>query len=382
MKRIRHWGFRAVLVLAVFLCGLAPRVAAQSSSGIHGRILDREGKPWADLVIQAVTEQGQKRETKTDKHGEYSFHALMNGKYELNVMIANQAQPYEVGVYVATNEDKAVDLDFKEIAAKLLGANAEAAKKLDEEKQKFTNMKKSFDSGVVQLDLAHSLRDSLAKTPAADRDKVKQQLSDASKEAVADFEGARKAAPEKDPNLSTILARLAEAYDISGRTDDAILAYQEATKIKEVGAYYINLGNLQARAGKVEDARTAYMKSIDLDPASAAQAWRNFGFALYNANRLSDAVEPLQKAVALDAKNPQAWYCLGASLLNSMKTKMVGDTMQVELAPGTVEAYQKAVELDPNGPFGQLAKQGLEAIEQMAPGIQTKYGKTPPKKKP
>ena len=42
------------------------------------------------------------------------------------------------------------------------------------------------------------------------------------------------------------------------------------------------------------------------------------------------------------------------------------------LAPGTVEAYQKAIELDPNGPYGAQAKQGLESLEAMGVGIQTK----------
>jgi hypothetical protein len=37
-----------------------------------------------------------------------------------------------------------------------------------------------------------------------------------------------------------------------------------------------------------------------------------------------------------------------------------------------VEAYQKAVELDPKGPYGEQAKQGLDALAQIAPGIDTK----------
>jgi hypothetical protein len=44
----------------------------------------------------------------------------------------------------------------------------------------------------------------------------------------------------------------------------------------------------------------------------------------------------------------------------------------VQFAPGTIEAYQKAVELDPTGTWGQQAKQGLEQLQLMAPGIDTK----------
>jgi Flp pilus assembly protein TadD len=93
---------------------------------------------------------------------------------------------------------------------------------------------------------------------------------------------------------------------------------------------------------------------------------------LYNANRLGDAVEPFQKSAELDPKNPQTWYLLGASLVYKMTTKKVGDREEVRFAPGTIEAYQKAVELDPNGTWGQQAKQGLEQLQLMAPGIETK----------
>jgi Flp pilus assembly protein TadD len=93
---------------------------------------------------------------------------------------------------------------------------------------------------------------------------------------------------------------------------------------------------------------------------------------LYNANRGGDAIEPLQKSAELDPKNAQTWYLLGACLVYRMTVKKVGDKDVPEFAPGTIEAYQKAVELDPDGPFGKQAKEGLEQLQQMAPGIDIK----------
>src|SRR5206468_4021801 len=147
---------------------------------------------------------------------------------------------------------------------------------------------------------------------------------------------------------------------------------QEKQVKADLPGYYNNLGNVLARAGKIEEAKAAYTKSAELDPPNAATAWRNFGISLYNANRLGDAVEPLQKSADLEPKNPQTWYLLGASLVYKMTTKKVGDKEVVQFAPGTIEAYQKAVELDPNGTWGQQAKQGLEQLQLMAPGIDTK----------
>ena len=88
--------------------------------------------------------------------------------------------------------------------------------------------------------------------------------------------------------------------------------------------------------------------------------------------RAGDAVEPLQKSAQLDPNNAQTWYLLGASLVYKMTTKRVGDKDEVVLAPGTVEAYQKAVELDPSGPWGAQAKEGLVQLQAIAPGINIK----------
>ena len=47
------------------------------------------------------------------------------------------------------------------------------------------------------------------------------------------------------------------------------------------------------------------------------------------------------------------------------------------IQPGTIEAYQKAIDLDPNGPIGAQAKQGLESLQAMGVGITTKVGEAP-----
>ncbi len=54
-----------------------------------------------------------------------------------------------------------------------------------------------------------------------------------------------------------------------------------------------------------------------------------------------------------------------------MGFKKVGDKDVPDVQPGTVEAYQHAIDLDPNGPWGTQAKQGLDMLNQIAPGIAT-----------
>jgi tetratricopeptide (TPR) repeat protein len=363
------------IIFAAALSGvLVPRAAAQEGV-VQGQILDVTGKPWVDLGIQAVSEQGAKSDTKTDKDGNFVIRGLRTGMYSVFVQLPAPNKPYEVKVRVSGADTPKVNLNFKDIVGKQGAEAAEAQKKQEEDKQKFQGLKAHFEAGVGFLNQAGQAKADLAKAPADQRDAKRQEVKDLSARAVTELEAAKAAAAEKDPNLNLILARLGDAYDAAGRPDDAANAYKQAIEQKPSAAYYNNLGGILGRAGKIEDAMAAFQKSAELDPQNAAQAYRNGGITLYNVGKMKEAVEPLKKATELDPKNAQAWYLLGAALVGSMDYKKVGDKMEVIVQPGTVEAYQKAVELDPNGTYGQQAKQGLEALQQIAPGIDTKVKK-------
>ena len=375
MKRYASSWLFSVCSVALLLAVLAPRAAAQGDGSVRGQILDVTGKPWADMGMQLVSDQGAKQETKTDKSGNYSFRGLKPGIYSVFVILPAPNKPFESKVQVQSGEVKA-DINFKDVIAKQGSAAAEQAKKQEEEKAKFEGMKQHFTAGTALLDQERKAKEDAGKAPADQRDAAKAKVTDLSNQAAAEVTAAQKAATEKDSNQHIIWAKLAETYDLAGRNDDAINAYQQAIAAKpDVPGYHNNLGNVQARSGKVDDARASYTKSAELDPANAATAWRNFGISLYNAGRLKEAVEPLKKTSELDSKNPQVWYLLGAALVGSMETKKSGDKLEFIIQPGTVEAYQKAVELDPNGgpnSYGAQAKLGLEALQQIQPGIDTK----------
>jgi tetratricopeptide (TPR) repeat protein len=375
MKRfLKSWTLAAMLLTALASV-LAPRAAAQTGT-ISGTILDVSGKPWADVGIRAVSDQGAKQETKTDSAGKFSLPNMRSGIYTVYIVFPppnDKQQPYEVKLRVQSGEEAKADVNFKEVVEKQGAAAQEQVKKNEEAKSKLEGLKAHFNAGNALIDQEKQAKADLQKAPPDQRDALKKKLTDLSDQAANEFREASKNLGEKDLNAHLVWFKLGEAYDTAGRNDDAAQAYQQAIAAKpDVPGYYNNLGNVLARAGKIEEAKAAYTKSAELDPPNAATAWRNFGISLYNANRLADAIEPLQKATELDPKNAQAWYLLGASLLMKMTTKKVGDKEEVQLAPGTVEAYQKAEELDPNGPWGQQAKQGLTDLKALGAGIDTK----------
>ena len=365
----------AILVAALALAS-APRASAQTGT-ITGQILDINAKPWVGLTLQATSEQGAKSTAKTDNDGKYSITGLRPGVYLVTIAAFpppnEKQQPYDVTkVRVEGGGEAKADASFKDILAKQPAA-AEQAKKAEEAKAKMEGLKAHFNAGNAILEQEKAAKTELQNAKPDQRDAAKQKLMDLSDQAVKEYKAAQESAGEKDTNQPMLWAKVAEAYDTAGRNEEAAQAYQQAIAGKpDVAGYYNNLGNVLARAGKIEEAKAAYSKSAELDPPNAATAWRNFGISLYNANRLADAIEPLQKSTELDPKNAQAWYLLGASLLMKMTTKKVGDREEVQLAPGTVEAYQKAEELDPSGPWGAQAKQGLTDLKALGAGIDTK----------
>jgi tetratricopeptide (TPR) repeat protein len=370
----------AILALGMLGC-FATRAAAQEGK-MTGTIIDFDGNPWANLPVKIKSEQGATTESKTDAAGKLSFTGLKNGKFTFTVQPPQMQTPFEVPVEVRGADTPPVNLNFKEILEK---QNPEAAAKYKQqqvEQKKFQGMKEQFAKGVALLEQERAAKAELAKAPADQKDAAKAKVADLSNQTVATFQDGLKAAPEKDPNIHLFWARMGEAYDLAGRNDEAINAYQQAIAAKpDNPSYYNNLGNILGRTGKIDEARAAYAKCAELDPPNAAMAWRNFGISLYQAQRMVEAIEPLKKATELDPKNAQAWYLLGACMVADPSIyKTVGSKIEVTPRPGTIEAYQKAIDLDPNGPWGTQAKQGLEQLQQLTGGIETKVGNK--KKKP
>ena len=368
----------AVLAVALALVAVSawrgPGAAAQAFGAISGEVRDPDGKPFPDLVIIIKNmEMGQTFDVKTDSKGKFTQTGLRSGIYLVSVKFKDQIV-YEMNVRVQSGEEASANINFKELKEKQGAAALEGQKKQEVEQKKFETLKAHFDAGRTALDQFREVRGEMQRAPADQRAAMQQKLQELSTTAISELQAAERAAGTTDQNRHIVLAKLGDAYGAAERHEEAAAAYQKAIELKpDEATYYNNMGNSLAKVGKIPEAMAAYEKSATLDPANAANAWRNAGIVLYNANRMKDAIEPLHKALQLDPKSAQAWYLLGAALVNTMGFKQEGDKVIPILQPGTIEAYQKAIELDPNGPYGLQAKQGLEALEQMGiSGIQTK----------
>ena len=118
----------------------------------------------------------------------------------------------------------------------------------------------------------------------------------------------------------------------------------------------------------------AYEEAAKVDPTQAATAYFNEGAVYTNAGRVDDANAAFDKCITTDPTRAEAYYQKGVNLLG--KATLKGD--KTIAPPGTAEAFQKYLEVAPNGPNAQSAKDLLTSIGS---SVETSYGKKKTTKK-
>jgi tetratricopeptide (TPR) repeat protein len=364
--------------------GQAQGQAAPSSAParVSGEMKDVSGNLSPNVTVTFTnTTTKQTYDAVTDARGRFTRGGVPAGNYSVTFTF-NRQVVYETVLVLSGGQDAMLNVNFKELQAKEGQDAEEAAKKAAEGRAKFTEMKARFDAGNAALDAAKATKAQMDKMPRADRASLQPQVAASTGTAITEFNAALGTLGPTDSNRGLVLARLGEAYEITEKYAEAASTYQLAVAAKPDPASYNNLGNSLARTGKVDDALVAYQKAIELDPTNTAMYWRNFSVGLYNSNRIKESLEPLKKATQADPKNAQAWYLLGAALVYTMEYKQEGDKTIPIMQEGTIEAYQKAIELDPGGPYAAQAKDGLEALQAMGVGISNKVNQRAPAKPP
>jgi tetratricopeptide (TPR) repeat protein len=189
-----------------------------------------------------------------------------------------------------------------------------------------------------------------------------------------------------DPNQHVVWGNLAEVYSEIAKTKtgaekEAALAssyenYKKAIALAPQDAnYYNNYALALARGNKIPEMQEALGKAVELDPAGAGRYNYNMGAILTNMGQTDAACTAFQKAIAADPAYADAHYQMGICLTGKATAKPDGSLVFPE---GTAQAFQKYLELKPDGPFAESAK-GM--LQTMGSKVETTYT-APGAKKP
>jgi tetratricopeptide (TPR) repeat protein len=142
-----------------------------------------------------------------------------------------------------------------------------------------------------------------------------------------------------------------------------------------MAAYYNNLAEVYSKSAKIDDAVTNYGKAAQLDPTHAVTYLFNEGAVLTNAGKPDEAIVAFDKVIAADPTKADAYYWKGINLIGK---ETIGKDGKATAPDGTAEAFQKYLELQPDGKFAQPAKDMLASI---GASVETGFGKKKPVKK-
>lgn len=345
------------LVLIFVLGLLAPltvqRVFAQTGS-MEGEVKGYDGQPLVGVMIMIDRKDiKQHFQVKTDKKGHYFHAGLPVSFYRVSVNQDGKEVFYLDNIKVPLADTVKADINLKAEQEKSAGqprqmteAEKEARAKQEEELKKHESMKGLFEQGRL-----------LSTEKRYD-------------EAIEAF----KKAAEMDPSQHVVFSNMAESYKQLKKYDDAIENYNKALAVlaakpnPEIEAsYHMNLGIIYGMAGKMTEASAEMQKSAELAPTNASKAYYNLGAMLVNSGKSADAVAAFKKAVEADPKNADAQYQLGISLVGMATFTPEGKTIPAE---GTIEAFQKYLELAPEGKFAASAK---DMIATLSATVETKY---------
>jgi tetratricopeptide (TPR) repeat protein len=379
----KHFALLLLVILAAGLC-VTP-VFAQTGT-VKGVCKDSDGNPVVGgVLVWTNQDNGQKYTLKTNKHGEYFSLGVTPGKY--NIVLyktpddqkANKEMDKVNGFQVKLDENN-LDFDVKKEQAeqaKGIGLTPEQLKQMQEAKAKQEKEVNTVKS------LNQKLSDAKTAADSGDYDT-----------AIADLTAAN----QVDPSRDLIWYKLGDYYRMSAlkqsdpaekqkRYESAIDDYQKAIELKQktpdkdptaqgknLAAYYNNLGEAYAKANKLDDAIKSYDSAAKADPASAGNYYFNEGAVLTNAGKIDDAIAAFDKCIAADPNHAEAYYQKGVNLMG--KATLKGD--KTIPAPGTVEAFQKYLEMAPNGPNAQTAKDMLASLGST---VETTFGKKKAAKK-
>jgi len=360
--RLKTGAMAFVFILLSAISGMA------QTATIKGTVKDTSG-PMQGLAVQLKdSETGRKYNLKTDKKGEFFSIGISPGKYDVSVSKDGK-------VVYTTKFQVSLNLDVNQLDIDLTPAPAgqEAAQQAPPQGQQPTQQPKLTEEQKKQIEEINKKNAEIQKENA----KI-GNLNNLLKEAQADmtaknYDGAvtvmEQAAQADNGQHDQVYGVLGDAYLGAKKYPEAITAYNKAIELgaaqtrpnakQMIASYYNNIGQAYARTNKIPESIDAYNKAAEADPTRASQFYYNEGAVLTNTGKVDDANTAFTKAIQADPNHADAYY---QRAINSLQKATVDKQGKMTAPPGTVDDFNKYLELQPSGPYAEGAKQMLDSL--------------------
>ena len=337
---------RTCIYAALVLTLLATSAMAQTGS-LRGKVINHDGQGLRDAMvyIERIGVRGNYK-VKTNKRGNYFHAGLPLGNYNVRLEIDGK-QVYSVGGYpLKLGDDKPLDFDLREIQREA-AANQAAGGPTKEQL-----------AGMSDAQRKEYERQLKAREQQISKNKKLNEAFNAAMEAkrLKDFDAAVQ--QFKVEALSgMVTTKVGDAREAVG--EEAIAAYRRAISIEPDPAYHNNLGLLLIRLQRVEEGAAELETAAQLAPENAGTYYFNLGATMVNTGNTDGAISAFTKATEVQPDFANAYYQLATVLVGTAQMKEDGTVVP---APGTVEAYQKYLDLDPQGPYAASAQAMVQSL--------------------
>lgn len=380
----------AALAFGAFVPGALPQAYADGATGsIHGHVQNAAGITIGNGDVK-LTKDSTPSETSqykydlpVDSDGNYKSSGIEAGTYSAVFFQGPKLVDVLSRVKVDVNQDTAVDFDMtrqefvdkmtpdekKDLAAykaKIAATSAENAR--------IAGLNNNLKQARDLMKQTHAN----CKTPKPD-DVVCPPSTDQFDQAATLLQQAISAKPDQ----GILWFSLGDAQTGQRKYDDAATSYQKAIDLNDAAATdpkkkanpdldaasYNNLGQAKVSQGKIADGVAAYEAAAKAKPAQAEMYYGNEAAALFNHGDMDAALAAADKAIAADPTQADPYFVRGESLIQKATVDKSG---KISAPPGCADAYQKYLELAPDGRHAQEAKDILSSLGET---VHTSYKK-------
>jgi tetratricopeptide (TPR) repeat protein len=372
------------IILVALYAFAGALIASAQTAHIKGKVSDK-GEPIVGAqVIYKSMNTGKIVKVKTDKNGEFFSVGVPDDVYHVTIIDATGKTIFEHdGIGVGEGGDDienilSVDLTNGVTVKTPKGASSGGFSGRTSEFHGDNNNAKNSEAGTTkeaaiskeEMEKLKAERQKglninalISQYSAAQQAKNWQQASDVLTQMIAadptrwDFQ---KAQGDMKFNL--------EKYD------EAVASYEKAAPLGEaakndpksdpaktkssLAQLYTNEGNAYLKLKKNPEAIAAFTKAAEMDP-NPGIAYYNLCATQYNTGNTEGALAACDKAIAADPTKADAYFIKGSLLLGSSTMDKQG---KLQAPPGTAEALNKYLEIDPSGGHAADVKEMLAAI--------------------